>query len=382
MRIVCAHYISNYLFTTVNWLYTILRPTTTYEPVVLARKTSNLEAFPLRKLYAVSELNAMAQAYNLAFYKTFDYFPLFYKAGKENGFDLLHSHFGHDAVKILTLKRKLKTSMITSFLGIDASKYLHLPEWREKYRRLFAEGDLFLALGPRMRETLIDGGPPDKVKVHNFGLVVDEFPFRERTLDEGESVTILMGATFREKKGIPYALAAAAILKARSISFQLVIAGDGPLRPQIEQQITTLGLWENVKLLGYVAPPAFRQLLAQAHLLILPSVTASDGDMEGTPFVLMEALAMGIPVVSTCHADIPEIVKNGINGFLVPERDAEALAERLIHLIAHPESWGAMGRAGRKHVMEHFNAKNQFAKLLQIYADLISKQDSYHENRV
>src|SRR5512143_3958115 len=121
MRIVCAHYISNYLFTTVNWLYTILRPTTTYEPVVLARKTSNPEAFPMRKLYAVSKLNALAQAYNLAFYKTFDYFQLFHRAGKDNGVDLLHGHFGHDAVKILTLKRKLRVPMVTSFLGIDAS---------------------------------------------------------------------------------------------------------------------------------------------------------------------------------------------------------------------------------------------------------------------
>jgi colanic acid/amylovoran biosynthesis glycosyltransferase len=371
MRIVCAHYISNYLFTTVNWLYTILRPTETYEPVVLARKTSNLAAFPLRQLYAVSELNGLAQAYNLAFYKTLGYFPLFATAAKKNGVELLHVHFGHAAVNMLALKRKLGTPMITSFLGIDASKYLRLPEWRKKYRRLFAEGDLFLALGPRMREALAGAGcPADKIKVHNLGIIVEEFPFRERRLEENEQVMILMGASFREKKGIPYALAAAAILKARAIAFQLVIAGDGPLRSQIEQQITTLGLWENVKLLGYVAPAAFRRLMEQAHLLILPSLTASDGDMEGTPFVLMEALAMGIPVVSTYHADIPEIVKDGVNGYLVPEKDAEALAERLIHLIEHPEAWGAMGRAGREHVMEHFNAENQFAKLLQIYAGL------------
>ncbi len=371
MRIVCAHYISNYLFTTVNWLYTILRPTETYEPVVLARKTSNLEAFPLRKLYAVSKLNVLARAYNLAFYKTVDYFPLFCKAGQENVFDLLHSHFGHEAVKMLALKRKLGVPMITSFLGIDASKYLRMPEWRKKYKQLFAEGNLFLALGPRMREALVGAGcPADKIKVHNLGIMVEEFPFRERTWREGENVTILMGASFREKKGIPYALAAAAILKSRSIPFQIVIAGDGPLRHQIEQQTTALGLWGNVKLLGYVAPAAFRKLMEQAHLLMLPSITASDGDMEGTPFVLMEALAMGIPVVSTYHADIPEIVRDGVNGFLVPEKNAGALAEKLIQLIERPESWGAMGGAGREHVMKHFNAAIQFEKLLQIYASL------------
>ncbi len=372
MRIVCAHYISHYLFTTVNWLYTILRPKENYEPVVLARKTSNIEAFPLRKLYAVSKLNFFARAYNLAFYKTVDYFPLFYRAGKENSFNVLHGHFGHDAVKMLTLKRRLKIPMITSFLGVDASKYLRMPEWRKQYQQLFSEGDLFLALGPRMREALVGAGcPAHKIKVYNLGIMVEEFPFRERTLDKSESVTILMGATFREKKGIPYALDAAAILKAGAMPFQLVIAGDGPLRSPIEQQITALGLWENVKLLGYVAPAAFRKLMEDAHLLMLPSITASDGDMEGTPFVLMEALAMGIPIVSTYHADIPEIVKDGENGFLVPEKDAEALAEKLIHLIQHPESWGTMGRAGRAHVMEHFNTASQFEKLLHIYAGLV-----------
>jgi len=368
---VCAHYISNYLFTTTNWLYTILQPTEIYEPVVFARQTSNLAAFPLRKLYALAQLNGLARIYNLAFYKTVGYFPFFYQAGKENAVDLLHVHFGYDAFKMLPLKHKLKIPMITSFLGIDASKYLRVPEWRKKYQRLFAEGDLFLALGPRMRETLIDAGcPAGKAKVHNLGILVDEFPFRERTLKAREKLMILMGASFREKKGIPYALEAAAILKTHA-PFKLVIAGDGELRPQIERQITALDLSNHVELLGYIAPAAFRVLMEKAHLLILPSITASDGDMEGTPFVLMEALAMGIPVVSTYHADIPEIVKDSVNGYLVSERDAKTLAERLIHLSKHPESWAAMGRAGREHVTKHFNAALQFKKLLQIYDGLI-----------
>ena len=115
--------------------------------------------------------------------------------------------------------------------------------------------------------------------------------------------------------------------------------------------------------------------MERSHIVILPSVTASDGDTEGTPLVLVEALAMGIPVVSTRHADIPEIVKDGLNGFLVPERDAGALAERLIHLVEHPESWEGMGRAGREHVAEQFNAAKQFDKLMGIYSGLIRTRD-------
>jgi colanic acid/amylovoran biosynthesis glycosyltransferase len=373
---ICAHYLSKYLATTLNWLHTILRSADSYEPIMFARTTSNLQDFPLKKLYALSDLGRIRRLYNLGVYKSFGYFPLFYKAAKDNNIDLLHVHLGYDGYRMLPLKRKLRVPMVTGFFGIDASKYLQWPEWRQKYQRLFDEGECFLALGPRMREALVDAGcPARKLHVFHVAIVVEEFPFRARVLHSRESVTILMGATFREKKGIAYALDALALLKKRSLPFKFVLAGDGPLRPQIEQRISDLDLRQNVELLGYVDPLTFRGLMEQAHIVILPSVTASDGDTEGTPLVLVEALAMGIPVVSTQHADIPEIVKDGVNGFLVPERDSGALAERLIHLVEHPESWEGMGRAGREHVMEHFNAAKQFDKLMGIYSGLIRTRD-------
>jgi colanic acid/amylovoran biosynthesis glycosyltransferase len=277
---------------------------------------------------------------------------------------------------MLPLKRTLRIPMVTGFFGIDASRYLRMPGWGERYRRLFDEGDRFLALGPRMREALEGAGcPPAKLRIFHAAIVVEDFPFRARALDARERATILMGATFREKKGITYALDALAALKRRSLPFRFVLAGDGPLRPQIERQIADLDLQGEVELLGYVDPLAFRGLMERSHIVILPSVTASDGDTEGTPLVLVEALAMGIPVVSTLHADIPEIVRDGESGYLVPERDAGALAERLIHLVEHPETWEAMGRAGRAHVTEHFNAAKQYDKLIEIYSGLIRTRD-------
>lgn len=373
---ICAHYLSKYLATTLNWLHVILRTTDSYEPVMLARTTSNLRDFPMKNLYALSDLERFARLYNLAVYKTLGYSPLFYKAARDHDADVLHVHLGYDGYRMLPLKRKLRVPMVTGFFGIDASKYLQMPEWRERYRRLFDEGECFLALGPRMRDALVDAGcPAAKLQIFHVAIVVEDFPFRTRALGDRERVTILMGATFREKKGIAYALDAMASLRKRGLPFRFVLAGDGPLRAQIERQISDLDLRQHVELLGYVDPLAFRGLMEQAHIAILPSVTASDGDTEGTPLVLVEALAMGIPVVSTVHADIPEIVKDGVSGFLVPERDAGALAERLIHLVEHPESWEAMGRAGREHVTEQFNASRQFDKLMEIYSGLIRTGD-------
>jgi colanic acid/amylovoran biosynthesis glycosyltransferase len=374
MTIVCAHYLSKYLATTLNWLYALFQGTETYEAVVLARTTDNLESFPVRALYALSQADPLNRAYNLAIYKTRGYFPMFYRAAKRHGAGLLHVHLGYDGYKMLPLKRKLKLPMITGFFGIDASKYVQWPEWRKRYQRLFEEGDCFLALGPDMRETLIRAGcPAHKLRIFHAGIAVDDYPFRTRIADRRDETIILMGATFREKKGIRYAIEAASTLQKRSVPFKLIIAGDGELRPQIEQQIADLDLGRRVELLGYLAPLPFRKLMERSHIVILPSVTAHDGDTEGTPLVLIEALAMGIPVVATRHADIPEIVKDGSNGFLVPERDADALAERLIHLIEHPDSWGALGRAGRAHVAEHFNADAQRSELLRIYADVMAR---------
>jgi colanic acid/amylovoran biosynthesis glycosyltransferase len=371
---ICAHYISNFLFTTLNWLYPILKSTAGYKPIVFARKINNLESFPVQKLYALARMNLFAQGMNLAFYKTLGYFPLFCKAGRSEGAQLLHAHFGYDGYKMLPLKRKLGVPMITGFYGLDASSYLRRTDWLEKYRRLFEEGEVFLVLGPRMRDALTNAGcPAEKINIQNLGIVVEDFPFQTRNLNPGEVAQIIMGASFREKKGIRYALEAAAILRRHSMQFKLIIAGDGDMRPEIERKISDLDLRRHVELLGYVEPLAFRKLLARAHILILPSVTASDGDMEGTPFVLMEALALGMPVVSTWHADIPEIVKDGHNGFLVPERDAYALAERLEHLLQHPETWEAIGKAGHQHISENFNAEQQFERLLQLYARVIDR---------
>lgn len=373
-RMVCAHYISNYLFTTMNWLYPILQPAADYDPIVFARQTSNLGSFPVRRLFALTALHPVLQGMNLTVYKTAGYFPLFHRAAKKSGVELMHAHFGYDGYKMLPLKKKLGVPMITGFYGLDASKYLRSAEWREKYRVLFQEGELFLALGPRMQEALVQAGcPKEKIRIHNLGIAVEDFPFCVRQLPPGGVARLIMGASFREKKGIAYALEAAALLRDRRVNFHLVIAGDGELRPQIERQIARLNLSRHVELPGYVEPHAFRKMMEQAHILILPSVTASDGDMEGTPFVLIEALAMGMPVISTYHADIPEIVQDGVNGFLVPERDSAALADRLIHLIEHPEIWEPMGNAGRAHISAHFNAGEQFQKLLQIYAQMCGR---------
>ncbi|HEY6104105.1 MAG TPA: glycosyltransferase, partial [bacterium] len=116
-----------------------------------------------------------------------------------------------------------------------------------------------------------------------------------------------------------------------------------------------------------------RRLLEGAHILLAPSVTAQDGDQEGIPNVVKEAMATGMPVVSTRHSGIPELVQDAVSGFLVAERDVDALAERLVFLIDHPETWPEMGRAGRRKVEADFDVEHMHDRLIALYAQVLDR---------
>jgi colanic acid/amylovoran biosynthesis glycosyltransferase len=143
--------------------------------------------------------------------------------------------------------------------------------------------------------------------------------------------------------------------------------------------IRQLQLESVVTLHGAQPAGAVQKLMAQAHLFVLPSVNLQ-GDEEGTPVTLMEAQACGIPVVATRTGGIPEVVRDGISGFLVADRDAEALAGRLKFLIEHSEQWPEMGRQGRSHVEQQYDIRKLNQKLAELYrqvrAEFISNGQS------
>jgi colanic acid/amylovoran biosynthesis glycosyltransferase len=121
-----------------------------------------------------------------------------------------------------------------------------------------------------------------------------------------------------------------------------------------------------VQILGFKNRSEVRQLYRTAHIFLLPSVTARDGDREGSPVVLLEAQAAGLPVVATRHSAIPEIVADGQSGYLVPERDADALAARLRDLLANPARWAEFGRAGRAIIVENHDQRRHCDRLEQL----------------
>jgi len=287
-------------------------------------------------------------------------------------YDVIHAHFALNGLKAVQLRRigAIAGPVLTTFHGVDVN--VGKPErLRRAYRPLWEQGDLFTANTHFTADRAAAVGcPRDRIVKLPVGVRLDPGRFRPRALNPGERVTILTVARMVEKKGLEYGIRAVARLKDAHPSVRYWIAGDGPLRPRLESLIRELDLDSQVSLLGFQTMAQIADLYRVSHLFLLPSVTAADGDMEGQGLVLQEAQAAGLPVVSTRHNGIPEGVRDGETGFLVPERDPGALAERLSYLVEHPEVWPAMGRAGRALVEAEFDIEMLNDRLVDLYRSL------------
>lgn len=366
---VCA---TPFLPETASWLYHQISGLRRYRPVVLTQEVRNSAQFPVPVLHSAEELRPPMKWLNRLLRGVLRELPLYAGIMAREGADLIHAHFGHHACRCLRARRASGLPMITSFYGADATQYARIPHWQQRYRRLFREGELFLAEGSAMAAQLVRiGCPPDKVRIHHLGVALDEIPFRER--EPTNRVRVLICASFREKKGIPLGLRALGkALAGLDLDCRVTLIGDGPDRAQVMSAVSRAGLEGRVDWRG---PLHYSQVLAEmaeCQLLLQPSLTASDGDSEGgAPVILLDAQAAGIPVVSTLHADIPEYVLDGESGLLTAEGDEEALVESLRSLLTEQGRWGEMGRSGRRHVEEHYDAARQCRSMEEIY-DAIS----------
>jgi len=292
-------------------------------------------------------------------------------AARRRTYDVLHAHYGPVGNSYRFARELLRAPFLVSFYGYDCWA-VPRKEGTDVYGKLFRTADCTLVLADEMGKQLQGlGCPAARQRKLAVGVRVEDFAFRERKLHPGEPMRVITIARFVEKKGLEYSLRAIAEVQKRRGGIKYDLIGDGPLRGQIEKLIVELDLKETVKLHGYCEGKRVHEVMDQAHILLLSSVTAADGDQECTPVSLMDAQAAGMPVLSTRHSGIPEVVRDGQSGFLVPERDVRALAERLEYLAEHSYLWPEMGRAGRKHVEANYNCETLSHQLVEIYRDTI-----------
>jgi colanic acid/amylovoran biosynthesis glycosyltransferase len=282
-------------------------------------------------------------------------------------YDMIHAHFGPVANSFRFARALWNAPLVVTFHGYDFSMTPRALG-ADVYRRLFQDADAVMTISEYAQARLEElGCPSEKLHVIRMGLRLDDFPFRARDLTDGDPVRILTVGRLVEKKGLEYALRAVARVRRQCPDLRYNIIGDGPLKTVLQRLIDELELGSVVTLCGARDGDFVRRQMAESHLFLLPSVTAADGDQEGIPVSLMEAQASGMPVLSTRHSGIAELVSDGESGFLVAERDVDALAHRLLHLINHREEWAQMGNEGRKLVESRFNMATLTGELIEVY---------------
>lgn len=281
-------------------------------------------------------------------------------------FDVILAHFGYEGARLAVLAGdtgKLPP-LVTIYHGHDVATVAHSGAFAI-YEGLFRHGALHLAVNDRFRQTLVSAGAPrDRTLTHHMGIDPEGFVFRPRDWSR-RPVEILSVCRLTEKKGIAVALDALERLRliAPELDWRYRIVGDGELAGDLAARAARMHAGDRVAFLGAQPHDRVRQLVAESHLFLLPSVTGSDGDAEGVPVSLMEAMASGAVPVSTRHSGIPELIEDGISGLLAPERDAAALAETLREALAQTGKLAPMADAARKRVEDAFNAPNLIDRL-------------------
>jgi colanic acid/amylovoran biosynthesis glycosyltransferase len=294
-------------------------------------------------------------------------------ASESRRYDVLHAHFGPVGNSFRFARRLWDTPMVISFHGYD---FTSVPRKQgvEVYRKLFVAADLITVNSNYMGQHIQPMGcPPEKIRTLSYGIDVAKYRFKPRTVAGGEPVRLLTIGRLIEKKGIEFALRSVARVARHYPQMRYDVVGDGPMRERLQGVAEEEGIAGLVRFHGALDGGAVCELLDRAHVFVLASVTAEDGDQEGTPVSLLEAQAVGLPVLSTLHSGIPEIVLNNQSGLLVPERDVEELAAGLQYMVEHPERWAKFGRNGRANIEAHFAAPKCMADLLNIYLEVLPK---------
>ena len=203
--------------------------------------------------------------------------------------------------------------------------------------------------------------------MNRTGIPLAGFPFVERSFPADGRWSLVQACRLVPKKGLFTTLEVFRLFRRTYPSAHLTIAGDGPLHEPIKKRIRELQIDGSVTLTGFVDQPRLRLLFERAHLFIHPSYTTEDGNQEGVPNSLLEAMATGLPVVATRHGGIPEAVEDGKQGYLVAEQETAGLVAALANLASDPELWRQLGKAASAKVSETFEQSRQVNQLETAY---------------
>jgi glycosyltransferase involved in cell wall biosynthesis len=287
---------------------------------------------------------------------------------------LLHIYFGQIAVHLLPLIRAWKKPSIVSFHGADVTVEMNKPAYREATREMLESVNLVLVRSESLRRAVINlGCDPKKIELQRTGIPSEEFSFRERSFPQDGEWRLVQAGRLIEKKGLPVTLSAFAVFLDRYPNATLTIAGEGPLLDELQKLTRELNIEERVSFTGFISQEQLREIYYRSHIFLHPSQTGRDGNQEGVPNSMLEAMASGLPVFATEHGGIPEAIENAVSGVLVPEHDHEALSRALLSATQDLIFLSRIARSAAEVVRKNFDLRTQAQRLDDIYLQIIDR---------
>jgi colanic acid/amylovoran biosynthesis glycosyltransferase len=282
---------------------------------------------------------------------------------------LLHIYFGQIAVHLLPLILSWKKPSIVSFHGADVTVDMNKPAYRETTRQMLGAVTLVLVRSESLRRAVIHLGCAErKIEIQRTGIPLDEFPFRERNfVTAATEWRFVQAGRLIEKKGLSVTLRAFALFLRQHPNANLTIAGEGPLLGQLRNLARELNINGRVSFTGFMSQEQLREIYYASHIFLHPSQRGHDGNQEGIPNSMLEAMASGLPVFATDHGGIPEAIQNGVSGVLVPEGDHEKLAAALLDAAQDPGFLSRIALNGAEIIRKNFGLRAQAQRLEETY---------------
>lgn len=348
-------------------------------PIVITQKRENASRFPFESVYRIGRpathflrrfvfRQLLQQPWQISRLELDSIRGILDKSGAR----LLHIYFGHIAVHLLPLIRAWPHPTVVSFHGADVLVELDKPAYRRATQDMLSAVSGVFVRSDSLRNALL-GLTDDKNKIDivQTGIPLHEFPFRPRSFPNDGRWQIVQAGRLIEKKGMATSLRAFAEFAKVFPNSRLTLAGEGPLLMELEHVAEQLHITDKVVFPGFLPQDQLRELYYGAHIFVHPSQLGSDGNQEGVPNSMLEAMASGLPVFATNHGGIPEAIEHGRTGILVAERDQAALARELISAAQDPNRLSQIARAGSESVGRQFEQGAQIHNLEDLYLELI-----------
>jgi colanic acid/amylovoran biosynthesis glycosyltransferase len=376
---VVASYCATFLKPEMLHIYRQITALKRFRPVVIAQKREETERFPFQPVFIVGK--PATHFLRRFWYRQLQDAPWQISRAEvarierilsQTRAQLLHIYFGHIAVHLLPLIRHWPNPTVVSFHGADVLVDLEKPHYRAATREMLAAARLVLVRSQSLgRGVEALGCAQDKIRLHRTGIPLAEIPYRPRTWPNDGEWKLLQAGRLIEKKGFQTSLRAFAVLQKKFPGATFTIAGEGPIKNELQNLARELGIAEQVRFAGFLSRAQLREELFRSHVFLQPSELGRDGNQEGVPNAMLEAMASGLPVFATRHGGIPEAIEERVSGVLIDERDHGALAKALLDWTERPEALHGLAEAGARAVAAKFEQNAAAGALEELYLEAL-----------